>query len=126
VVERGSCATSHYDQEGRRLVILVAQRGGGVLLGILKQDWSTEPDQNYPGLRLDLSGVAYRNLRSIGVEVDGLRGHAFILADTFLDHLATTSHLTLIDGERRERIDVERMALTVDDLRQCRAETTAD
>lgn len=126
VVEGGSCATSHYDQEGRRLVVLLAQRRGGVLLGILKDDWSTVPDQTYPGLELDLSGVAYRNLRSAGLQIDGLQGHAFVLADSFLDHLATTTHITLFDGQRRERIEVERIALTIDDLRQCRAETMAN
>ncbi|WP_332658501.1 hypothetical protein [Brevundimonas sp.] len=126
VVEGGSCATSRYDQDGRRLVILRAQRGGGVLLGVVKDGWSTTPDQSYPGLELGLTGVTYRNLRSIGVEVDGLQGHAFVLADTFLDHLAATSHLTVIDGDRRERIDLEQMALTIDDLRQCRAATMAD
>jgi hypothetical protein len=124
VVENGSCATSRYDQEGRRLVILVAQRRGGILLGVLNDEWSTEPEQNYPGLQLDLTGVTYRNLRSIGMETEGLRGHAFILADTFLDHLATTSFLTVIDGEDQDRIELERMSLTVDDLRQCRAENS--
>lgn len=126
VVQDGSCATSRYDQDGRRLVILLAQRRGGVLLGVLKDDWSTVPDQSYPGMGLDLTGVTYRNLRSIGVEIDDLQGHAFILADTFLDHLATTSHITVVDGEREEKIELERMALTIDDLRQCRAETMAD
>lgn len=126
VVDGGSCATSHTDQDGRRLVILVAQRRGGVLFGVLKDGWSTEPDRSYPGLQLDLSGVTYRNLRSIGVEVDGLQGHAFILADTFLDHLSTTSRITVIDGESRESIDLERISLTVDDLRQCRAATMAE
>lgn len=126
VVDGGSCATSHGDQDGRRLVVLVAQRGGGVLLGVLNDEWSTTPDQTYPGLQLDLTGVTYRNLRSIGMKIDDLRGHAFVLADSFLDHLAGTSFITVFDGEHRERIELEHMALTIDDLRQCRAETMSD